>query len=82
MRRTFEELKRELRHIDEVTLLEVLEITSDDLLEAFKGRISMKRKQLQELVDDSDYDIFNNEEEDEEEEFYDDDSDYYGHEYD
>jgi hypothetical protein len=58
IKRTFTELKRELRRIDEITLMEVLEVTSEDLLRAFASRIPARRKQLQELIDDTDYDVF------------------------
>lgn len=45
------ELLEELRHIDEVTLLELLEVTSEDLVDAFRDRILEKdefiRKEIQ-----------------------------------
>ena len=64
IKRTHAELKRELRRIDEITLMEVLEITSDDLLRAFASRIPARRNQLQELIDDTDYDVFEDDEKD------------------
>jgi hypothetical protein len=82
IKRTFHELKRELRRIDEITLLEALEITSDDLLDAFEDRIPMKRKQLQELIDDNDYDVFDEESEEYTEYEEEDSEDYYGNDYD
>jgi hypothetical protein len=45
------ELLEELRHIDEVTLLELLEITSEELVDTFRDRILEKdefiRKEIQ-----------------------------------
>ena len=36
----YDNLLDELKHIDEITLLELLEITSDDLVERFSDRIN------------------------------------------
>lgn len=53
---TFEELKEKLKTVDEVTLLERLQIYSDEIVERFEDRIEEK---YDELVEDY------NEEEDE-----------------
>ena len=37
---TFEELKEKLKQIDEVSLLEVLEISSEDIVEKFDEKIN------------------------------------------
>jgi hypothetical protein len=46
------ELLEKLRHLDEVTLLELLEVTSEDIVDRFLDRIIEKndyiRKELQE----------------------------------
>ena len=39
MTMTLEDLKESLQHLDEVTLLEVLDITSEELVEMFVDRI-------------------------------------------
>jgi hypothetical protein len=46
MNLTFEELKEKLKQVDEVTLLELLEIHSDDLVERFEDYIEDKQEQL------------------------------------
>lgn len=43
---TFEEVKEKLKDIDEVTLLEKLEIYSDDIVEQFQDKIEEKWEQL------------------------------------
>ncbi len=43
---TFEELKEKLKQVDEVTLLEVLDIHSDDIIERFEDYIEDKQEQL------------------------------------
>ena len=43
---TFEELKEKLQRVDEVTLLELLDIRSDDLIERFEDFIEDKQEQL------------------------------------
>ena len=40
-------LKRE----DEVTVLELLDLTSEDLVEAFRGRIKQRRAYIQKYLD-------------------------------
>lgn len=46
MNLSFEELKEKLKRIDEVTLLELLNIHSDDLIERFEDYIEDKYEQL------------------------------------
>jgi len=46
MNLTFEELKEKLKQVDEVTLLELLEIHSDELVERFEDYIEDKQEQL------------------------------------
>ena len=46
MNLSFEELKEKLKRIDEVTLLELLDLTSDDLIERFEDYIEDKQEQL------------------------------------
>jgi hypothetical protein len=43
---TFEELKEKLQRVDEVTLLELLDIRSDDIIERFEDFIEDKQEQL------------------------------------
>jgi hypothetical protein len=43
---TFEELKEKLQRVDEVTLLELLEIHSEDIIERFEDFIEDKQEQL------------------------------------
>jgi hypothetical protein len=43
---TFEELKEKLQRVDEVTLLELLEIHSDDIIERFEDYIEDRQEQL------------------------------------
>ena len=43
---TFEELKEKLQRVDEVTLLELLEIRSDDIIERFEDYIEDRQEQL------------------------------------
>ena len=43
---TFEELKEALKRLDEVTLLELLGIQSDDLVERFEDVIEKKQEYL------------------------------------
>ena len=43
---TFEELKEKLQRVDEVTLLELLEIRSDDIIERFEDYIEEQQDKL------------------------------------
>jgi hypothetical protein len=56
MNLTFEEIKERLTKLDEVTLLEVLEISSEDIVERFMDLIELKIDDLEEeLSDEEDY---------------------------
>jgi hypothetical protein len=46
MNLTFEELKEKLQRVDEVTLLELLEIRSDDIIERFEDYIEEQQDKL------------------------------------
>lgn len=46
------ELIKELRKVDEVTLLEWLNVTSDDIVDAFLDRISDNYNKLLQLYED------------------------------
>lgn len=46
MNLTFEELKEKLQRVDEVTLLELLEIRSDDIIERFEDFIEEQQDKL------------------------------------
>lgn len=43
---TFEELKEKLQRVDEVTLLELLEIRSDDIVDRFEDFIEEQQEKL------------------------------------
>jgi hypothetical protein len=43
---TFDELKEKLQRVDEVTLLELLEIRSDDIVERFEDYIEEQQDKL------------------------------------
>jgi hypothetical protein len=50
---TLEDIKDKLKQLDEVTLMEVLEITSEDLVDRFVDRIEQKQETLEIDLDDS-----------------------------
>ena len=50
---TLEDIKDKLKQLDEVTLMEVLEITSEDLVERFVDRIEQKEDTLENDFDDT-----------------------------
>ena len=50
---TLEDIKDKLKQLDEVTLLETLEITSDDLVERFVDRIEQQQDTLENDFDES-----------------------------
>jgi len=52
---TFAELCERLIRIDEVSLLELLEISSDDIVSRFEDRIEDKRDYFEEDLEDEDY---------------------------
>lgn len=49
---TLEELKERLAGLDEVTLMEILDIHSDELVEAFEDRIEDNINKLKRMLDD------------------------------
>ena len=51
MNLTFNELKERLKQIDEVSLLELLNIHSDDLVERFEDYIEDKQEELMKEVE-------------------------------
>jgi hypothetical protein len=50
---TLEDMKDKLKQLDEVTLMETLEITSEDLVERFVDRIEQKQDTLENDFDES-----------------------------
>lgn len=52
MELTLEELKEKLASLDEVMLMEILDIHSDELVEAFEDRIEDNINKLQRMLDD------------------------------
>jgi hypothetical protein len=48
---TFEELKEALKRLDEITLLELLGLQSDDLVERFDDVIEKKQEYLTKEID-------------------------------
>lgn len=53
---TFEEVKEKLKDIDEVSLLEKLEIYSDDIVERFQDKIEDKYENLSGDLEEEEYD--------------------------
>lgn len=49
---TLEELKERLAGLDEVTLMEILDIHSDELVEAFEGRIEENIDKLKRMMNE------------------------------
>lgn len=49
---TLEELKERLASLDEITLMELLDIHSDELVEAFEDRIEEEQDKLKRMLDD------------------------------
>jgi len=54
---TLEDLKDKLKQVDNVSLLEVLEIDSDELVEAFVDKIEQRYDQLTEDFEEEDTDV-------------------------
>jgi hypothetical protein len=52
MELTLEELKERLAGLDEITLMEVLDIHSDELVEAFEDRIEDNINKLKRMLDE------------------------------
>jgi len=53
---TLPEIYDKLLGMDEVTFLELLEITTEDLIEAFKDRIDEQADKLEKIFEDNEYD--------------------------
>ncbi len=49
---TLEELKERLASLDEITLMELLDTHSDELVEAFEDRIEEEQDKLKRILDD------------------------------
>ena len=52
MELTLEELKERLAGLDEVTLMELLDIHSDELVEAFEDKIEEEQDKLKRILND------------------------------
>jgi hypothetical protein len=52
MNLTFEEIKERLVKLDEITLLEILDISSEDIVERFSDLIELKQDDLEEELSD------------------------------
>jgi len=50
---TLEDINEKLKQLDEVTLMETLEITSEDLVDRFLDRIEQKQETLEIDLDES-----------------------------
>ena len=48
----YEEIKERLKRLDEITLMEVLEISSEDLVERFDDRIEERQNELAQEFED------------------------------
>jgi hypothetical protein len=49
---TLDELKERLAGLDEITLMELLDIHSDELVEAFEDKIEEEQDKLKRMLDD------------------------------
>jgi len=49
---TFNDIKHKLRLLDEITLMEVLEISSEDIVDKFEDRIEMRLDYLTDELED------------------------------
>lgn len=49
---TLSELKERLASLDEVTLMEILDLHSDELVEAFEDRIEEEQNRLKRMLND------------------------------
>lgn len=49
---TLDELKARLTSLDEVTLMEILDIHSDELVEAFEDKIEEEQDKLKRMLND------------------------------
>jgi hypothetical protein len=53
---TLPEIYDKLLGMDEVTFLEIMEITTEDLIEAFKDKIDEQADKLEKIFEDNEYD--------------------------
>ena len=53
---TLPEIYDKLLGMDEVTFLEIMEITTEDLIEAFKDKIDEQADRLEKIFEDNEYD--------------------------
>ena len=49
---TLDELKERLASLDEITLMEILDIHSDELVEAFEDKIEEEQDKLKRMLND------------------------------
>ena len=49
---TLNDLKEKLKQVDEISLLEVLEITSEDIIDRFEDKIEEQQEELGEEFED------------------------------
>jgi len=59
MNRTFSELCEELKKIDEITLLELLEISSEEIVDKFEDKIEDKLDKLLYNIDSNEIEELN-----------------------
>jgi hypothetical protein len=59
MNRTFSELCEELKRIDEITLLELLEISSEEIVDKFEDKIEDKLDKLLYNIDSNEIEELN-----------------------
>jgi hypothetical protein len=59
---TFQEVCEELNKLDETTLLEILEITTEELVDKFQDKIEDNLDELTKVVEDNREDMINYEE--------------------
>lgn len=50
---TLVELKEKLKNVDEISLMELLDVSSEDLIEAFEDKIEERYEELQKEFADS-----------------------------
>ena len=53
---TFEDVRDRLKNLDEITLLEVLDISSEDIVDRFADKIEIKLDELEIELDDEEED--------------------------
>jgi hypothetical protein len=56
---TFSEVEERLTKLDEITLIEVLEITSEEIVTHFRDKIEDNLENLVDDLEDSQLDLFN-----------------------